>query len=88
MVYLWHRANKNGNDPSGSVIVFNNIADKFYNILMPSIYCALFYRFAMVVSDMDISMVSPGPRLNIKTVLSTYGDFHFKDKTAVRTSYL
>ena len=28
----------------------------------------------------------PGPRLNIKTVLSTYGDF--QDKTAVRTSYL
>ena len=30
----------------------------------------------------------PGPRLNIKTVLSTYGDFHIKDKTVVRTSYL
>ena len=30
----------------------------------------------------------PGPRLNIKTVLSTYGDFHIKDKTAVSTSYL
>ena len=28
------------------------------------------------------------PRLNINTVLSTYGDFHVKDKTAVRTSYL
>ena len=27
----------------------------------------------------------PGPRLNIKTVLSTYGDFHVKDKTAVRS---
>ena len=25
----------------------------------------------------------PGPRLNIKTVLSTYGDFHVKDKPAV-----
>ena len=23
-----------------------------------------------------------GPRLNIKTVLSTYGDFHVKDKTS------
>ena len=34
------------------------------------------------------SPCSPGPRLNIKTVLSTYGDFHVKDKTAVRTSYL
>ena len=31
---------------------------------------------------------SSGPRLNIKTVLSTYGNFHVKDKTAVRTSYL
>ena len=31
---------------------------------------------------------STGPRLNIKTVLSAYGDFHVKDKTAVRTSYL
>ena len=29
-------------------------------------------------------MKSTGPRLNIKTVLSTYGDFHVKDKTAVR----
>ena len=29
-----------------------------------------------------------GPRLNIKTVLSTYGNFHVQDKTAVRTSYL
>ena len=33
-------------------------------------------------------VIPPGPRLNIKTVLSTYGDFHVKDKTAVRTSYL
>ena len=31
---------------------------------------------------------SSGPRLNIKTVLSMYGDFHVKDKTVVRTSYL
>ena len=34
-----------------------------------------------------ICCLKPGPRLNIKTVLSTYGDFHVKDKTAVRTSY-
>ena len=32
--------------------------------------------------------LAPGPRLNIKTVLSAYGVFHVKDKTAVRTSYL
>ena len=36
---------------------------------------------------LDIAYRS-GPRLNIKTVLSTYGDFRVKDKTAVRTSYL
>ena len=30
----------------------------------------------------------PRPRLNIKTVLSRYGDSYVKDKTAVRTSYL
>ena len=38
--------------------------------------------------DSPTSIQNPGPRLNIKTVLSTYGDFHVKDKTAVRTSYL
>ena len=41
--------------------------------------------------DLDMigfSSESTGPRLNIKTVLSAYGDFHVKDKTAVRTSYL
>ena len=37
---------------------------------------------------LNILMKTSGPRLNIKTVLSTYGDFHVKDKTAVRTSYL
>ena len=35
-----------------------------------------------------VDVADTGPRLNIKTVLSTYGDFHVKDKTAVRTSYL
>ena len=38
--------------------------------------------------DNQGQVVHPGSRLNIKTVLSTYGDFHVKDKTAVRTSYL
>ena len=37
---------------------------------------------------MNLKYESTGPRLNIKTVLFTYGDFHVKDKTAVRTSYL
>ena len=39
-------------------------------------------------TELDIMQMTTGPRLNIKTVLSTYGDFHVKDKTAVRTSYL
>ena len=37
--------------------------------------------------DLKLHQTS-GPRLNIKTVLFMYGDFHVKDKTAVRTSYL
>ena len=44
-----------------------------------------FYRTSYIKT---CSPIYPGPRLNIKTVLSTYGDFHVKDKTAVRTSYL
>ena len=39
-------------------------------------------------NDENFGIGASGPRLNIKTVLSTYGDFHVKDKTAVRTSYL
>ena len=42
----------------------------------------------IVMIDQSDFHESPGPRLNIKTVLSMYGDFHVKDKTAVRTSYL
>ena len=38
--------------------------------------------------DFDVFCSGTGPRLNIKTVLSTFGDFHVKDKTAVGTSYL
>ena len=34
-------------------------------------------RLAFFIGETD-----PGPRLNIKTVLSTYGDFHVKDKTS------
>ena len=30
-----------------------------------------------------LHQISAGPRLNIKTVLSTYVDFHVKDKTAL-----
>ena len=49
--------------------------------------CASSYLIAWV-DIMFSASKEPGPRLNIKTVLSTYGDFHVKDKTAVRTSYL
>ena len=45
---------------------------------------SLFGLWVVVIT----SVWKSGPRLNIKTVLSTYGDFHVKDKTAVRTSYL
>ena len=41
-----------------------------------------------IVATAQLHVWSPGPHLNIKTVLSTYGDFHVKDKTAARTSYL
>ena len=43
-------------------------------------------QFTMCKSIIPVHMISqvrPGPRLNIKTVLFTYGDFHVKDKTAV-----
>ena len=44
---------------------------------------------SVYIPDQDMKgQKDPGPRLNIKTVLTTYGDFHVKDKTAVRTSYL
>ena len=45
-------------------------------------------HFEMPPGVTTLTKLWPGPRLNIKTVLSTYGDFYIKDKTAVRTSYL
>ena len=48
----------------------------------------MFFSDAEAAPEFILSRGSAGPRLNIKTVLSTYGDFHVKDKTAVRTSYL
>ena len=58
------------------------VPDKFHNI--QSKYGAVY----QVNYHMKCLSLRPGPRLNIKTVLSTYGDFYVKDKTAVRTSYL
>ena len=46
------------------------------------------YGFLILASLTSWTNQRTGPHLNIKTVLSTYGDFHVKDKTAVRTSYL
>ena len=49
------------------------------------------FRNIIMISAEDHGVASnsnTGPRFNIKTVLSTYGDFHVKDKTAVRTSDL
>ena len=51
-------------------------------------HLALFQSTASISYDSYLHIQPSGPRLNIKTVLSTYGDFHVKDKTAVRTSYL
>ena len=46
-----------------------------------------FVHLEKVCDDTD-GKLQTGPHLNIKTVLSTYGDSHVKDKTAARTSYL
>ena len=46
------------------------------------------YMVVLNVVAALLGFSASGTRLNIKTVLSKYGDFHVKDKTAVRTSYL
>ena len=48
---------------------------------------AVYFVIHVVYQTLALKKI-PWPRLNIKTVLSTYGYFHVKDKTAVRTSYL
>ena len=53
----------------------------------PGDHCWDYYPGTLVNYPM-LETLESGGRLNIKTVLSTYGDFHVKDKTAVRTSYL
>ena len=57
-------------------------------VLLGQITIKLSWVQVVVGTEQDLAMYTAGPRLNIKTVLSTYGDFHVKDKTAVRTSYL
>ena len=51
-------------------------------------WCCQWTRIKPVMPSLVWLWTSSGPRLNIKTVLFMYGDFHVKDKTAVRTSYL
>ena len=72
-------------------------ADMCLSPLLVNLYLADFLQFSMTfqlncfmfANDVVLlSETASGPRLNIKTVLSTYGDFHVKDKTAARTSYL
>ena len=52
--------------------------------LMLSIYIT---KHAMMVLEVAPCR-EPGPRLNIKTIFPRYGDFHIKDKTVVRPSYI
>ena len=60
-----------------------------YMSLAPGGYELMLYFVSVwLPCEFQVDPQSSGPRLNIKTVLSTYGDFHVKDKTAVRTSYL
>ena len=57
-----------------------------YELLKFEKHYFIYHLFLLI--SFSFHQKKPGPRLNIKTVLSTYGDFHVKDKTAVRTSYL
>ena len=51
-------------------------------------YVFLVLTHPYILTQGNMILYTSGPRLNIKTVLSAYGNFHVKDKTAVRTSYL
>ena len=62
------------------------LTDKMSMTLVGNVHINNFHTWIMY--GLCAQDIIPGPRLNIKTVLSTYGDFHVKDKTAVRTSFL
>ena len=77
------------------MIVLESVTDmEFTHQLLWASKCLQYYSVFKLLSrkflgwDQAGDEQDPGPRLNIKTVLSTYGDFHVKDKMAVRTSYL
>ena len=59
-----------------------------YLYINEALKCSTFIQNYNYDDDDGGSEDRAGPCLNIKTVLSTYGDFHVKDKTAVRKSYL
>ena len=71
------------------MLPLTNLAHKGVNteivLLNEIIRTWLSYVVNTMVAD---ALAARAAGLNIKTVLSTYGDFHVKDKTAVRTSYL
>ena len=73
------------------IIIRHNAASNNICIYLMSLYLNKNCSYKMFRLCSVIFCYKPwtsGPRLNIKTVLSMYGDFHVKDKTAVRTSYL
>ena len=70
-------------------LAFLNVGgETFVIVRMRDVVFRYRYMPETVIHRVLLRSRSSGPRLNIKTVLSTYGDFHVKDKTAVRTSYL
>ena len=60
----------------------------FLNYTILNFILKIYSCFSLHMRTITLIGQVSGPRLNIKTVFSTYGDFHVKDKTAVRTSYL
>ena len=76
-IQAWHRS---GNNKQLSEPMMVNLLAYIYGTLSLNELTCLLTVFLLSWES--------GPRLNIKTVLSMYGDFHVKDKTAVRTSYL
>ena len=70
-----------------SSVIFQYFSKWGFNMWF-KIYWNTFFSKCFCVVLLCLTLIPAGPRLNIKTVLSTYGNFHVKDKTAVRTSYL
>ena len=88
-IYYWWNHN---NEITPAILTAGRINQNNVNPQNMHMILALLFCCGWVLNDfihtIRVTLLEPGPRLNIKTVLSTYGDFHVKDKTAVRTSYL